>query len=110
MVTALEWAEIRALERDGVSQRQIAARLGINRRTSRGRWVRTSRRGMCDPGGVSAGPVDGVIGQVLEQWPDIKGTQSGTCRFSDVCQRDSHVVAVDRIIRLSVRGSGALST
>ena len=33
MVSALEWAEIRALGRDGVSQRQIAGRLGINRRT-----------------------------------------------------------------------------
>ena len=29
MVSALEWAEIRTLARDGVSQRQIARRLGI---------------------------------------------------------------------------------
>ena len=33
MVSALEWAEIRALAKDGVSQREIARRLGINRRT-----------------------------------------------------------------------------
>ncbi|MGZ6589781.1 MAG: helix-turn-helix domain-containing protein, partial [Solirubrobacteraceae bacterium] len=32
-MSALEWAEIRALARDGVSQREIARRLGINRRT-----------------------------------------------------------------------------
>lgn len=33
MVSALEWAEIRTLARDGVSRREIARRLGINRRT-----------------------------------------------------------------------------
>ena len=32
-MSALEWAEIRALASDGVSQRQIATRLGIHRRT-----------------------------------------------------------------------------
>jgi DNA-binding CsgD family transcriptional regulator len=31
--SALEWAQVRALVADGVSQREIAARLGINRRT-----------------------------------------------------------------------------
>ncbi|WP_407641159.1 helix-turn-helix domain-containing protein [Candidatus Solirubrobacter pratensis] len=29
----MEWAQVRALAADGVSQREIAARLGINRRT-----------------------------------------------------------------------------
>jgi DNA invertase Pin-like site-specific DNA recombinase len=33
VVSALEWAEIRALASDGVSQRKIGRRLGINRRT-----------------------------------------------------------------------------
>jgi IS30 family transposase len=31
--SALEWAQVRALAADGVSQREIAGRLGINRRT-----------------------------------------------------------------------------
>ena len=31
--SAVEWAEVRALAADGVSQRQIAARLGIHRKT-----------------------------------------------------------------------------
>jgi DNA-binding transcriptional regulator LsrR (DeoR family) len=31
--SAMEWAQVRALAADGVSQREIAARLGINRRT-----------------------------------------------------------------------------
>jgi len=29
----MEWAQVRALAADGVSKRQIAVRLGINRRT-----------------------------------------------------------------------------
>lgn len=33
MRSAVEWAQVRALAADGVSQREIAARLGINRRT-----------------------------------------------------------------------------
>jgi transposase len=31
--SALEWAEVKAMAADGVSQREIARRLGINRRT-----------------------------------------------------------------------------
>jgi transposase len=31
---ALEWAQVRALVADGVSEREIARRLGINRRTA----------------------------------------------------------------------------
>ena len=31
----MDWAQVRALAADGVSQREIAARLGINRRTVR---------------------------------------------------------------------------
>jgi transposase len=33
--SALEWARVRTLAADGLSQREIAARLGINRRTVR---------------------------------------------------------------------------
>ena len=33
MLGALEWARVRTLAADGLSQRQIAERLGINRRT-----------------------------------------------------------------------------
>jgi transposase len=31
--SALEWAQVRALAADGISQREIAERLGMNRRT-----------------------------------------------------------------------------
>ncbi len=33
MRSALEWAQVRTLAAEGVSQREIARRLGINRRT-----------------------------------------------------------------------------
>ena len=57
MVSALEWAEIRALASDGVSQRQIAQRLGIHRRTvaralasdSPPRYVRAPAGSQLDP-------------------------------------------------------------
>ena len=53
--SAMEWAQVRALAADGVSQREIAARLGINRRTvaavGRGggaaALLRGRRRGRC---------------------------------------------------------------
>ena len=47
MVSALEWAEIRTLASDGVSQRQIAKRLGSVGGRSLGRWRPIRRRGMC---------------------------------------------------------------
>ena len=33
MRSALEWAQVRALAADGISEREIGRRLGINRRT-----------------------------------------------------------------------------
>ena len=33
MRSALDWAQVRALVADGISEREIARRLGINRRT-----------------------------------------------------------------------------
>lgn len=73
MVSALEWAEIRALGKDGVSQRQIAARLGINRRTvARALAVDTPPRYVRPLAGSQLDPLLPVIGQVLERWPEIK--------------------------------------
>ena len=69
----MEWAQVRALAADGVSQREIAARLGINRRTVRRlaaaaeppRYERAPAGSMLDPlepvirrllGGVAGDP------------------------------------------------------
>ena len=73
MRSALEWAQVRALAADGVSQREIARRLGINRRTVRGlveadeppRYERA-------PAGSMLDPLEPVLRRLLEEWPQIK--------------------------------------
>ena len=52
MRSALEWAQVRALVVDGVSEREIAGRLGMNRRT-------VARLARCGAASLSAG-ADGV--------------------------------------------------
>ena len=73
MVSALEWAEVRALAKDGVSQREIARRLGINRRTvARAVGSETPPRYVRAPAGSQLDPLMPAIRSVLEQWPEIK--------------------------------------
>jgi transposase len=69
----MEWAQVRALAADGVSQREIAARLGINRRT-------VARLAAADeppsyqraPRGSMLDPLEPVLARLLEEWPEIK--------------------------------------
>jgi len=69
----MEWAQVRALAADGVSQREIAARLGINRRTVRRlvgageppRYGRARAGSMLDP-------LEPVMRGLIEEWPQIK--------------------------------------
>jgi transposase len=71
--SALEWAQVRALAADGISQREIAVRLGINRRTvvrlaasdEPPRYRRASTGSQLDP-------LEPVLGRLLEEWPRIK--------------------------------------
>lgn len=73
MVSALEWAEIRTLASDGVSQRQIAARLGVHRRTvARALASDTPPRYVRAPAGSQLDPLMPVIERVLREWPEIK--------------------------------------
>jgi transposase len=73
VVSALEWAEIRALASDGVSQRQIAERLGVHRRTvARALASDTPPRYVRAPAGSQLDPLMGVIKGVLREWPEIK--------------------------------------
>lgn len=73
MRSALEWAQVRALVADGVSQREIAQRLGINRRTV-ARLARSDqppcyrRR----PTGSQLDSLEPVVRRLLEEWPRIK--------------------------------------
>ena len=71
--TAMEWAQVRALAADGVSQREIAARLGINRRTVR-RLLEADEPPRYEraPAGSMLDPLEPVIRELMEDWPDIK--------------------------------------
>jgi transposase len=71
--SAVEWAQVRAMAADGVTQREIARRLGVNRRTVK-RLAEAS-----EPPGyerASAGsmldPLEPVIRRLLADWPAIK--------------------------------------
>lgn len=73
MRSALEWAQVRALAADGVSEREIARRLGINRRTV-ARLLATDEppRYRRAPTGSQLDPLDPVLRRLLEEWPQIK--------------------------------------
>jgi transposase len=71
--SALDWARVRALAADGVSEREIARRLGINRRTVK-RLVEADEppRYRRAPAGSMLDPLVPVIGRLMEEWPEIK--------------------------------------
>jgi transposase len=71
--SALEWAQVRALAADGISQREIAQRLGINRRTvarlaAADEPPRYRRRST----GSQLDLLEPVLRRLLEEWPRIK--------------------------------------
>jgi transposase len=82
--SALEWAQAKALAADGVSQREIARRLGINRRTVK-RMLESDappsyRRA---PQGSKVDRFEAVIRATLEECPDIKAP-----RMTDILRDD----------------------
>jgi transposase len=70
----MEWAQVRAMAADGISQREIAARLGINRRTVRRLAVaETPPNYEREASGLMLDPLVAVIGWLLAEWrPAIK--------------------------------------
>jgi transposase len=71
--SALEWAQVRALAADGVSQREIAQRLGINRRTvARLAVADQPPRYRREPTGSRLDPLEPVLRRLLAEWPQIK--------------------------------------
>ena len=73
MRSALEWAQVRALVADGVSEREIAPRLGMNRRTV-ARLARSEEppRYRRAPAGSQLDPFEPVLRRLLAEWPAIK--------------------------------------
>jgi transposase len=73
----LEWARVRALLADGVSEREIARRLGMNRRTV-ARLARSGEppRYRRPPAGSKLDPFEGVLRRLLEEWPLIRAPRA----------------------------------
>ena len=68
----MEWGEIRALASDSVSQRQIAKRLGVHRRTVARRWRRTPPQYFRAPAGSQLDRLIAVIERLITEWTEIK--------------------------------------
>jgi transposase len=75
--SALEWARVRALVADGVSQREIAGRLGLNRRTV-ARLARSEEppRYRRAPVASKLDPFEPVLRRLVEEWPRIKAPRA----------------------------------
>jgi transposase len=95
---ALEWARVRALAADGLSQREIARRLGINRRTvarmlASGEPPRYRRA----PAGSQLDPFLPLLRRLLEEWPQIKAP-----RATEVLRGYGYAGSVD-VVRRGLR-------
>ena len=94
MRSAMEWAEVRALAADGVSKREIARRLGINRRTA-ARLVEATEppRYSRAPAGSMLDPLEPVLRRLVEDWPEIKAP-----RVTEILRDDyGYVGSVDLV-------------
>jgi transposase len=95
----LEWAQVRALVADGVSEREIARRLGMNRRTvarlaasaEPPRYRRARAESKLDP-------FVPVLQRLLEEWPQIKAPRA-TELLRDGYGYDGSVDLVKRRLR-----------
>lgn len=85
MRSAMEWATVRAMDADGISHREIARRLSINARTVK-RLAESDQppRYWRAPAGSMLDPLEPVIAELIEGWPEIKAP-----RVTEVL-RDEH--------------------
>jgi transposase len=98
--SALEWAQVRALTADGVSQREIARRFGISRNTVR-RLVEADEppRYQRAPAGSMLDPLEPVMRRLLEEWPEIRAP-----RVTEILREDyGYVGSVDLVRRCLAR-------
>jgi transposase len=95
----LEWAQVRALVADGISEREIARRLGINRRTV-ARLARSAEppRYRRAPAASKLDPFEPLLRCVLEEWPLIKAPRA-TELLRDEYGYDGSVDLVKRRLR-----------
>ena len=95
MRSALEWARVRALAADGLSQREIAWRLGINRRTVvRMLASEEPPRYRRQPTGSRLDPLEPVLRRLVEEWPQIKAP-----RATEILREHGYTGSVDVVRR-----------
>ena len=95
MLGALEWARVRALAADGLSQREIARRLGINRRTV-ARMLASAEPPLYRraPVGSLLDQFEPVLLRLVEEWPQIKAP-----RATEVLREYGYAGSVDVVRR-----------
>jgi transposase len=94
--SALEWAQVRALAADGVTQREIARRLGISRNTVR-RLVEADKppRYGRAPAGSMLDPLEPVMQRLVDEWPEIRAP-----RVTEILREDyGYTGSVDLVRR-----------
>jgi transposase len=90
----MEWAQVRALEADGVSRREIARRLGVSRNTVK-RLAEADEppRYSRAPAGSMLDPLEPVLARLLEDWPEIRAP-----RVTEILRADyGYVGSVDLV-------------
>lgn len=97
--TTVEWAQVRQLAADGHSIREIARRLGMNRRTV------ARLAGACEPpryrrsaSGSMLDPLEPVMRAVLADWPQIKAP-----RLTELLRDDCGYVGSVDLVRDRLR-------
>ena len=96
MRSAVEWAQVRAMAADGVARREIARRLGINRRAVK-RLAEASEPPRYEraPTGSMLDSLEPVIRGLLEGWPQIRAP-----RVAEILRDDyGYVGSVDLVRR-----------
>jgi len=95
--SALEWAQVRALAADGVSQREVARRLGISRNTVR-RLVEADEP-PCYAGSM-LDPLEPVLQRVLKDWPEIRAP-----RVTEILREDYGYTGSVDLVRTTAPGT-----
>jgi len=92
---AMEWAKVRELAADGVSQRQIAERLGMNRRTV-ARLARSPEppRYRRAPSGSALDGHEPLMRELLAEWPAMKAP-----RMTEILRAYGYAGSVDQVKR-----------
>jgi len=95
----LEWAQVRALAADGVSEREIAGRLGMNRRTV-ARLARSEEppRYRRAPAGSQLDGLEPVLRRLLEEWPQMKAP-----RLTEILRSDYGYAGSLRLVQARLR-------